>query len=591
MVAKKKINEEFIKGLRRRMDSAQAGLESFRQNQMNRVKQYVGNHYSGDTSMGFVPVNLLNQAVNIYCRQLAARNPNVMISTLYDELKPTAKDFELVLNKVLREIRFKETAQKVLRNALLGIGVIKTGLNRSRTVEIEGVLHDVGQPFADVVSLDDFTFDILAKTWEQVQFAGHRLRLPLDQVRDCGLYDEKIVKMLRPSDKDLHTEQGNPRMGSIGFPSPESREDFFPMVDLWEIWIPPLSRVVTFPVEDLFHLPLRDVEYMGPERGPYHLLCFEEVPDNILPLPPAAQLEDMHELVNDLFRKLRNQAVRQKKITLYQRGDDAQNARINDSEDGDAIGVDGPNTAQEVALGGVDQQLLAFVVFVEQWYSKLAGNLDALGGLGPQADTLGQDQLITMSANRKAADMQDRFEDFCADVLRDIGWYIWYDPDCRVPFTKKIPYTDMELQDTWTPDRVEGDFYEQNIQLEPYSMQHQTPGGKLQSMMSLLQNLIPLLPAAQEQGIVLDFEALVDRLADLANLPELKEVLKAVEPQAYQPEAAKDQPKSSPVTQRNYTRRSIPGASNAGKADALVRLLSGSKIQGAEAASLLRPTG
>jgi hypothetical protein len=110
-------------------------------------------------------------------------------------------------------------------------------------------------------------------------------------------------------------------------------------------------------------------------------------------------------------------------------------------------------------------------------------------------------------------------------------------------------------------------------------------------MMSLLQNLIPLLPAAQEQGIVLDFEALVDRLADLANLPELKEVLKAVEPQAYQPEAAKDQPKSSPVTQRNYTRRSIPGATNAGKADALVRLLSGSKIQGAEAASLLRPTG
>jgi hypothetical protein len=132
---------------------------------------------------------------------------------------------------------------------------------------------------------------------------------------------------------------------------------------------------------------------------------------------------------------------------------------------------------------------------------------------------------------------------------------------------------------------------EMNIDIEPYSMQNQTPEAKLQGLRTILiEILIPLMPAMQAQGVTIGFEALCRKIAKLGNIPELNDIL--IYANSIQPENEGEEPIGKPsVTSRNYTRRSIPGASNAGKSDVMQRILMGGKPQASEMASLGRSTG
>lgn len=60
--------------------------------------------------------------------------------------------------------------------------------------------------------------------------------------------------------------------------------------------------------------------------------------------------------------------------------------------------------------------------------SYIAGNLDVLGGLSAQSDTLGQDRILNQSANQRINDMQSRVYSFTTKVIEALGWYVWNDP-------------------------------------------------------------------------------------------------------------------------------------------------------------------
>lgn len=54
--------------------------------------------------------------------------------------------------------------------------------------------------------------------------------------------------------------------------------------------------------------PIRIVDWEGPESGPFCILGFSEVPDQTMPLAPAATWYDLHNMINVLYRKMRRQA-------------------------------------------------------------------------------------------------------------------------------------------------------------------------------------------------------------------------------------------------------------------------------------------
>ena len=116
-----------LKKLRQAVDYSRRQLQPFRQQRYEVIRQYVGYHYSDDGAADRVPVNLLELAINIYTQQMAARVPQVLVSTSFRPLKPSAANFELALNHLLKEIRFGDTIRLAVIDALFSIGIIKTG--------------------------------------------------------------------------------------------------------------------------------------------------------------------------------------------------------------------------------------------------------------------------------------------------------------------------------------------------------------------------------------------------------------------------------------------------------------------------------
>ena len=582
-----------ISRLRKALKHSRKKLEPFRRNRVESLKQYVGRWYSDDGSDKKIPINLIELGIQIYARHLSARTPRVLAKTRHMALKPRAAKFQLALNHLLEEIDFRKTMNIAVKNALFSIGIVKVGLNASRTVEIGGFLHDIGQPFASCVDLDDFVFDTCSKDWEQIGFAGNKYRMPLEKARNIDLYDKAVRESLQATHKsDIDEDPADAGKASEISTGEEKKYsddgEYQDYVEVEDIWLPDENLVITLPREEKYTKPLQVVEWDGPEAGPYRLLAYNDVPDNIMPLPPVALWRDLHDLSNQVFRKLANQSNRQKDITAYSSANKDDAKRIQSAKDGDMVQVNDANGVKTLKYGGIDSQQLMFGLQLRDLFSYLGGNLDSIGGLSAQAETLGQEQLLAASSSKRINDMQDQTVAFTKSICKDLGQYLWTDPLIEVPIVHRLS-TGREFQDTFGPADREGDFYQYNLDVEPYSMQDRGPQQRLQAIRSLVQELlIPLMPALQEQGIQVNMEGILRCYAELADMPELEEFVTFSNP-TMAAQAGPVQPPPKPaVTTRNYVRTNRPGATTRGKLNGMMQTLAGN-AQAAETEGAMRP--
>jgi hypothetical protein len=315
------------------------------------------------------------------------------------------------------------------------------------------------------------------------------------------------------------------------------------------------------------------------------------IDNNAMPVAPAMHWRDIHDLSNRLFRKLGRQAERQKTITGVRRGSGADGTRVVEANDGDTLELDDPQATQEYSYGGIKPETLGFLVMVRDLFSYMAGNLDVLGGLGPQSETLGQDQLLSASASMRIQKMQKTTITFVRDIIEDIFMYMWEDPLYNPVLTKKVKgFDDVSVQVPFGPEsRPDADFLRLNIDIEPYSMQHMTPEAKLQGLRTIFQEFVaPFIPMMQAQGITLDMEMLFRKIGKLGNIPELNDIIIYSNPM-HQPEPMQSGKPAN--TKRTYERVNRPGATNPGKSAILQQALFGKQPQKSETASLMRATG
>ncbi len=592
------MGKDRVRQLRKAMDYSRRRLRPFRRHQYEALRQLVGAHYSDDGTTDRVPVNLIELAANIYTAQLASRSPRALVTTPHMQLKASALDLELALNHLSEEINLEDTLRKVSRNSLFSIGIVKIGLTAKAEVEVDGFLHDPGQPFVDVVDLDDWVHDMAARSWEECDFMGNKYRLPLEYVRDSPLFDEAERKKIGPTSKAVystHSEGGDERAESLSKTRGTDPDEFRQHVELWDIWLPKENLIVTIPAEGEGGAVLRTVEWDGPEEGPYIILTYNDVPGNVMPMPPVASWMDLHQLGNVAYRKLGRQVERQKTILGVAGPATEDGSRIIRANDGDTIRLDNPGLASEFHFGGADQASMAFTIDLFNRFSYFAGNLDSLGGLGSQAETLGQEEIIKQSSSQRMQDMQGRMIRFTQKIIKGLAWYLWTDPLIEIPLVKRIPEYDIEVPITWSAEQREGDFLDYNFSIQPYSLQRQTPGGQLQAIQQIFtQFLIPLAPMMESQNMAINFEGFLRVVSRYMNMPELEEFVTFLgEPSGQQPVGGGGggEMRQSPVTSRNYTRQNIPGASQQGADQAMVAQLLGGAgaAQPAMGATITRP--
>lgn len=569
--------------LRTAVDWSVKQLATPRAKRVEAVRQYVGSHYSDGGADRRVPTNFLELAVTIYSRQLAARAPKALISTGVSSLRPFARNMEIAVNQIPDEIGLGETLRRAVMEAMFSWAVVKVGISPSGK-SISGV--EYGEPFVDLVSIDDYFLDMSAKSRRAVQFEGNDYWIPLTAAR--SMYNGKDGQI----EPDAHTvvgDQGETRAQSVTVA--EGAELLDDMVWVRDVWIPRTSKLVTYGVKSGRILGI--VDWDGPDHGPYHTLGFSDVPGNVLPLPPVALWRDLHELGNALFRKLARQAESKKTVAAFAGGDDNAVETLKKAGDGEGIAYNGTKPEQ-IVVGGIDAPTLAFYLQCRDLFSYFAGNLDSLGGLAPMTETVGQDKLLSEAASSRLKSMGEATVDFAKGIFRSLAWYMWTDPVRQRTIRKPVRGTDITVELTWTPETRDGDFLDYNFDIDVYSMQDDSPALKLQKIGIVLEQYVfPVLPQIEAQGGRIDFQRLLELVSRLSNVPELSDLVQfGSEPPAQQPAAGgSSQPAlaGKPAhTTRTYERVNRPGATRHGKDDVMMRLLMGGRVQPAEGAAISR---
>jgi len=573
--------------LRNALEYSRRKLTPFMENRMDAIRQYVGKHYSDNGTSEKVPVNYIQQTISIYLRSLAARAPRAMISTPHANLKPYAVNIELAANYLFKQINLGRTLRRWVLDAMFCIGIIKVGVDVQGTVNINGTDHAVGQPFCDVIDLDDWVHDFTANDISRCEFMGNRYYVSRQDALDAGIYDEEVINQAPSQEYRQNNETGTTKASSISQGgSAQTGGELKQKIVLWDLWLPQEKKLVTL-TENANSKPARVIDWTGPKDGPFHLLFFDEVPSNIMPLAPVANLMDLHDLANRIFLKIGRQAERQKTITYVKAGATADGKRTVAANDGDTIEVDDPKNVGVAKYGGVEAESMAFSVQLEQIYNRQAGNPFTLGGLGAMSKTVGQDQLLSENAGKSVVAMQEATVEATAKVAHDICYWIFTDPMINLPLSKEVEGVTVPVH--VTSDMMQGEFLDYNFTIDPYSMQHSTPAMKLEQMLTILERaVIPFLPQMEQQGKFVDMDELIRSVAKYGDIQELLNIITSVNGPVMPDANVVGQPRKPPVTTRNYVRTNRSGGMTIpGQAQVLQQSLLGNKSQPSQINSMM----
>ncbi len=540
-------------------------LRKFRQERFDAVKQFVGRHWSEEAAtQNIVPVNLIATYVRIVLDKLVSKEPRVMLTTFEQGAKPDVSVMEEWINQQLEATGFATTCTRAVQDALFSIGIIKVALSTPEDAASFGWDLQAGQPYADVVDLDDFVFDTHARDFRQASFIGHRYRCPLAVARKMGY---KGGKKLEASQDQPFNLEGDEKISALQrMPYSVNDDEFEEMVDLWEIYLPRYKLIVTLPDDYMVGADtmargtaLKEQEWVGPPCGPYHFLGFGVVPGNAMPKAPIMDLLDLHNSVNKVFRKLLRQSERAKTNDLVQANSE-DGERLKNANDGDIIPVNDPKSIVRLQSGGPEPQLHAFGMAMRDMFSWLAGNLDTMGGLSPQAKTATQEKLLADNSNAGVMDMQGSSFRFVSSVLKAICWFHHHHPQQTMKVRHEIQgLPNYGLTRKVGPQqRQKIPWNEMAVKVDPYSLRHQTPEQRAQALVQLVTQLvIPMSQMAQQQGISLDLHVLLTKLGKYMDMPDLAEILSIQEP----PVAPDQQQGQGPgpggmpqETTRNYVR-------------------------------------
>ncbi len=513
------------------------GMRAFREHREHRERQIVGYHYTDEGAGDRQPVNMLELARTTYMTNLVAQTPRADVSARqqgYQQLRATAQMLEVAINNTLDDIGYGEELENVVRDALTGMGIMCMGLSsHDETVEIDGVSYDPGRVMCGSIDLTDFVLDMTAKSEEGCQFKGHRYRLPYDYVMGSKLYKSSAKMHLEPTPYDRYDDYGLDRIESLSGLSAWGQEDVSDQIELWDFYMPHegenglvVTAFMTFGAAgEAEGRVLRVMEWEGHEDGPYRILSFAKVPNNVLPLPPMAHLVDLADLGNTLFRKLARQADRQKRIGLGRAGSAKDVRIVKEAEDGEVVLTIDPEAFKEAGIGGIDPNSNLFFMQVRDLWSYFGGNVDALAGLAQQGDTFGQERMISTAASKRMQKMQQKTAEFAAQDMKAIGWYLFTDPLLDLPVHIPSPRGTVSVPVRLTAQKLMGDFYSYNFDIQPFSLQYLSPSEKLQVITSVFERfIIPYLSVMMQEGKSLQFGNLLKLIAKNSNVPEIAEL-------------------------------------------------------------------
>jgi hypothetical protein len=302
-------------------------------------------------------------------------------------------------------------------------------------------------------------------------------------------------------------------------------------VHVIELWIPNAKALIYIPdpYECTFDDYLAITDYYGPDSGPYSFLAFTPPVDgNPLPVAPTSMVFDLHKSANTVFRKILDQAERQKDLLLYDpaHSDTAQD--IVNADDGDTIPTSNPQAIQALSIGGANKESSPMLQQIQLWFNYMAGNPDQMSGLRSNAKSATQASILQGNASISVDDARGLLYDFTADIVDKQRWYMHNDPLLDIMLAKRKPGGE-QIQLRLTPEQRQGDFIDFITTIKPKSMTVIDPETRSKLIMEFCANIMPqaamTLQTMMAVGQPFNIQSYLSRIAEEWGIVDLVEDL------------------------------------------------------------------
>jgi hypothetical protein len=537
----------------------------------------------------------MNQTAKIYTVALAANNPWVRVTTPVIQNWSFAKKYQVNLNKLISDMQLEQTFRAVVLDSFFLIGAVAV-MMRDTDTRYHGLLEseedqwfDPGEPWLNRISFDNLILDMSAAELSKMRFCGHRYRADFEKVKEESAYDKAVVDKLTPTSKNATDNADLAR--DIASGGAVDDDELKPMIWLQDVWIPENRSVATFAV-DFEEPPLIEREWTGSQGGPYKFLSLGLVPDNVIPASPAMNLKGLHDLQNRLHRRMEKDSDAHRRVNVYAPGSGDDAKRLQEAKRNEWVRMRNPSEVKQVELGGISSSDQAFSIFVQEQYDRFAGNLRAMGGLGAEAGTLGQEEIVQGNVSRMEESMRQAVVEFAEECCAELAQLMWNDEWLEIQSAEELGSTGVYVDASWRPEDRQGRFEDYKFRVEQYSMVYKSPQAKVNELFATLQQLAPLWPMFQASGAALDVRELVDILAELQDRPELKRIITFASSGG---RLGGDQNtiRSPAVTTRNEVRRNVAtGGTPQARSAILQQVLSGAskpQVSPQQAAVIGRP--
>lgn len=544
-------------------------LEPFRVARREAVRKYAGDQWSTETAFVPRPINFLSLYLQIMSKSLIAHDPRATLKTFNKQYRAVVSAEEDWINPEIKRMKLADTLERAGIDALYGFSVVKVALVQPTMSEKSGWEMQVGQPGAWTIDLDDWAMDPHARDLRELSWCGHRSRVRTESLKDSKLYEAAKRKHIKSNPDRQFNEDGDERIAMLQrqYVTGDWASEAYEYTDVWEIYLPMEKLIVTMLSDDggspeLIEMRGENVafdvkEWVGPYCGPYHYLnLMPPVSGNAINKGPIQDLIQMDEHLNGIMTKLIRQAARQKEILLYGGASEDDVQRITDTQDGGTARCDSPEKIKPMGFGGPAPNNHNFMMGMWEMLNKLGGNIELIGGLGEQSKTATQDKMLNANASSSMKWMQQAMVKFTSEVFDSLLWFHHHHPVNKMKSYREIPGLPAPIERVVTPaDRYQVPYEEIIRQIDPYSLQHQTPGERLAFLNQVVtQTLIPMMPLLKEQGIGINIAKFLELVAEYGNSPDLTEIITNLAEASPEEGGEEEGPGKPAQTQRTYNR-------------------------------------
>lgn len=391
--------------------------------------------------------------------------------------------------------------------------------------------------------------DPQAETLEQARFIGHRWVCDVDDLKrrvaelakSDDTWDAALAETLTPDSSHEQTfTAGNDRKEITGI----------------DLWIPEVQPVPTLGPRQGFHgafltvIPnqggnkgmavlRRAAPARCPRTGPYAIggayWLPGKDPGSIFPLSPLGAIEHFSLRVEAVKRTANAGAASYRRVLVVERSDDeaANVKRMLESPDGTVLEtsrLDNANGPRTLEFGGVTDAQLRAVEFQERELQRVSG-MDAAGAGSATGDATATESAIAAeSRGQRRGRVIDAWYQWVSQIVTLSCWYAYHDSrvfyalgaEAAAEVNAHNPYL---LGGVIDPAVFPFDALE--ISIKAGTLRRLTPEARARQTVGAYDWMINAVPAMLQTGDLLDWQMIVEDMADALGRPALVDVVRA----------------------------------------------------------------